>query len=391
MIILCERRVHIKKNMKDNTKPQISYLILSVLVAIVLLVFTVLNFMEIPDNPEISGLNELSSIQNDAVTIWGGLQKIMGKNIAYGADEYKDVTTMVNGYYTLADMNRLYEPAVECAIEASELAKELGAQFLYIQSTGKVLDSSYNYPGVIDYATMKRDAVVSELSNAGIQVIDSKEILQNSDREWMDYFYVSDHHWNNYAAFEIYKEICKKLEDYGYEIDEEYLNQDNYSKEVYEDIFLGSHGRMAGPLYTGLDDYELWLPNFDTDYSINIPSIDYSQNGSFEECFVHYENLAQYSYDYYAYYAYLKEDYKLIEITNNNKINGPRVLIIRDSSAVPVSVFLSTQCSSISMMDLRYLDYDESILDYITDYDPDVIMYIFGAGYLGDYSAVRIR
>ena len=76
---------------------------------------------------------------------------------------------------------------------------------------------------------------------------------------------------------------------------------------------------MVGPLYGGLDDYELWLPDFDTDFTMSVPFSDIQKEGSFEDCFVNYENLEEYSYDYYAYYAYLKEDYELIEIKNNKQ------------------------------------------------------------------------
>ena len=387
-----------------SSKSNIAYVLLTVMFFVIVAVFTVLNIYESISgeyNQKYMGLSSLDSIQNDAVSLWGGLQKGLGKNIAYGADEYKDVTRMPNGNYTLADLNRIFEPAVECALEAKDIADQVGADFIYVQSSGKVRDANDLYPGTIDYSYIKRDTMIQTLNEAGIECIDIKkeleECLDNGEAsqvnvdDWFDYFYVTDHHWRNSAAFEGYRAICKKLEQLGYDMDEKYMDSDLYSKTTYESIFLGSHGRMAGPDYTGVDDYELWLPTFETDFTFRVPSENIEKTGSFEDCFVYYDNLAAYSYDYYAYYTYLNEDYKLIEITNNQNAKGPKILIIRDSSAVPVSVFLASQASEIDLFDLRYLEYGESIKDYIYDKKPDVIMYMFNTGYLGDYEALRIR
>jgi hypothetical protein len=58
---------------------------------------------------------------------------------------------------------------------------------------------------------------------------------------------------------------------------------------------------------------------------------------------------------------------------------------------VPVSVFLASQCSSIDLIDLRYLSADDSAKDWIREIDPDLLIYMFGPGYLGIESAVDLR
>jgi hypothetical protein len=169
------------------------------------------------------------------------------------------------------------------------------------------------------------------------------------------------------------------------------LLSESYDKIIYDNVFLGTHGRMAGKYFTGLDDYELWLPRFDTDYTLVVPSEGIIKEGSFEDCFVNYENLDRYSFDYYAYYTYLGRDYDRIQITNNLNPDGPRIVIVRDSMAVPVSVFLASRCSYIDMIDLRYLQGDDSAKEWIAMDKPDLIIYLFGTGYLGVESAIILR
>ena len=175
----------------------------------------------------------------------------------------------------------------------------------------------------------------------------------------------------------------------GMPINQEAYNPDSYEIKQYEDVFLGTHGRMAGPMYTGLDGYELYLPKFETSFTLDVPSQGIHKEGNFEETFVNYENVDHYSYDYYAYYTYLKEDYDLFEIVNNHNPEGAHVLIVRDSSAVPVSVFLANQCSELDIVDLRYTT-NRDVRQYITDKSPDLIIYLFGSGYLGNSQAVII-
>lgn len=333
------------------------------------------------------GLNELTTAEDAAVNVWGGFQRLLGKRVAYGTTIYEDVTLLQNGYATMADQIPDHTAAIEGATGAYLLAQEIGAEFLYVQAPSKQRYEEEFPFGVINYSMEKHQGVVHGLEETGIPVLDMQPVLEQSGVEWYDYFYRSDHHWRNNAAFLAYTEICGYMENCGLPIVHEYLNTDQYEKINYEDVFLGTHARMAGTLYAGLDDYELWLPLFDTEFSLTVASQGIQREGSFEECFVHYENLDRPSFDYYAYYAYLKEDYDCIEIVNENNPEGAHVIIVRDSVAVPVSVFLASQCSELDILDLRY-NSDMDRIAYIKEQKPDLILYIFGTGYLGNEEAM---
>ena len=334
-----------------------------------------------------AGLNEMTTIEDASINAWGGFQRLLGKRVAYGTTKYEDVTLLNNGYATLADPDPGYMAAVEGATEAYALAQEIGADFLYVQTPSKQRYEEEFPKGVVNYSIEKHIGVVQELSQAGIPVLDMWPVLEQSGEEWYNYFYYSDHHWRNNAAFLAYQEICAYMEEQGMSICQEYLDESQYEKINYEDVFLGTHARMAGILYAGLDDYELWLPEFETDFTLDVASQGIHLEGNFEDCFVHYENLDHPSFDYYAYYAYLKEDFDCFEIVNHKRPEGPHVLLVRDSSAVPVSVFLASQCSELDILDLRYSSELDQI-SYIREKQPDLILYLFGPGYLGNEGAV---
>ncbi len=337
-----------------------------------------------------NGLNKLSLAENQSVTLWGGIQRVLGKEQVYGATTYGDVAKLSNGYSYMPEIDNDVSPMLESVREASELADSMGAGFLYVQCPVKQIDGRYYDQGVQDYSLDKYNAMIAGLEDMDINYIDMKQVLLDSDKDWFEYFYYSDHHWRNNAAFIAYNRICDELKTNGFLIDDSLISEDAFSIESYSDIFLGSHGRMAGPLYTGLDGYELYIPKEDMNYSLKVPSKGIEVSGSFQDCIVHREYLEKYSYDYYAYYTYFDEDYELIEVTNHTKADGPRVVVVRDSLAVPTSAFLATQCSELDILDLRYLENVDSV-EYIKEKEPDYIIYIFGTGYLGDEAASRLR
>lgn len=364
----------------------------------VLLLVTGINGVELLKGEEPQGrrkgLEEIGTLEDYGITLWGAVQRALGRKVAFGSTTYEDVTRLQNGAVTMADVDASIRGASEGAVGAKALADELGADFLYVQIPGKERSKDEFPAGVIDYSIEKYDQVVAYLEEQEISVLPMRTYLsewtEQTGEEWEDLFYRTDHHMTNQGAFLVYEEICRWMEAKGYTLGETWRSERAYEKILYEKVFLGTHGRMAGPIYTGLDDYELWLPREATSYTLEVPSKGIYLEGDFEDCFVHYENLAHYSYDYYAYYAYLKEDYDWIRICNQQNPEGPKVVIVRDSNAVPVSVFLAAQCRELILVDLRYAN-GTSMREEIAKEEPDVLLYLFGTGYLGQTSAMVLQ
>ena len=359
-------------------------------------VFTAVNLFELvtaaePDGRR-KGLEKLELVQDTAINVWGALQKAMGKRVAYGSTVYEDVTLLNNGVATMADQYGDIEVGKKGVRDAYAFAKELGAEFLFMVVPSKEESEADLPEGVRSYAISKYEEMVKFLEDEDIPHIAMRDVLKADGGDWYSYYYRSDHHWKNNAAFLGFKEVSEYMASAGLVgKDEAALSEGNYEKRLYEQVFLGTHGRMAGKYYTGLDDYELWLPKYDTDYVLDVPSEGIHKEGSFEDCFVNYGNVAHYSFDYYAYYTYLDRDYDRIHIENRLNPDGPKIVIVRDSVAVPVSVFLASQCSAIDMLDLRYLKEEDSAKEWIREAKPDMLIYMFGPGYMSVENAMNLR
>ena len=363
----------------------------------VLLVFTAVNLAELllalePDGRR-KGLEKLELVQDGAINAWGALQKAMGKRVAYGSTVYEDVTLLDNGVATMADQYGDIGCGIKGVKDAYAFSKELGAEFLFMIVPSKERSEEDLPRGVKSYAIPKYEEMVAMTEAEGIPHIAMRDVLEADGAEWYSYYFKSDHHWKTDAAFLGFKKVAEYMAAAGLDggRNEEALSEENYDKRLYEQVFLGTHGRMAGRYYTGLDDYELWLPKYDTDYVLDVPSESIHKEGSFEDCFVNYGNVAHYSFDYYAYYTYLDRDYDRIHIVNRKNPEGPKLVIVRDSVAVPVSVFLASQCSSLDLIDLRYLKDGDSAKEWIREAEPDMLIYMFGPGYMSVESAMNLR
>lgn len=360
---------------------------------IIIAVFSLINAKELLLNQEpdgrFIGLNQLETIRDDAVSLWSLMPRLTGQKSIYGSTEYEHVINLGDGYYALADPSASTQAGKTGALEGMALANQLDIPFLFVLVPPKQEASDRSYEEINDYALEKYNEFSSWLLDNDIPSLLMRDIFMESAEDYKSFFYKTDHHENTKAAFLIYQSISDYIDkNTSFDINESLLDINSYRIVHYEDIFLGSAGRLSGVLYTGLDDYELILPDFDTSVELITKSQGIDIIGTLEDTLVYYDNLDGYSYDYYAYYSYLNEDYDITKLINHNNPDGPKIIIIRDSTAVPVSCFLIMQCSEIELISLRYVDDNSSIPEYIIQENPDMIIYCFGSGFLGDEGAM---
>ena len=176
-------------------------------------------------------------------------------------------------------------------------------------------------------------------------------------------------------------------EDYGFNISKEVLDPSNYDFDTHRDAFLGAEGRRTGRYYVGLDDFTVITPAFDTDFHAGIDSSETGhseRDGSFEETVMDMEkDTEHYSFDDSAYYTYWGGDYGRAETINNNVDDDSSVIIFKDSYGIPVTAFMTNMFHRVNVIDKRYYESTETLKELIEETDPDLVMFVYGPGYLG--------
>ena len=329
-----------------------------------------------------SGVTENFWLKEKYIDLYGLVERLLGRDYIRDTNTSYTVVKDTEGNLHFITFPSDYKEPLQGLLEVNETLKESDTPLVFVQAPLKVIeDHTVLPPSVVDYSKANTDALMDEFEKDNIDYIDLRENVKEDGLDLSTLFYKTDHHWTTNTAFWAVGEVVDYLnENYNMDLDQDgfYTDLDNYTQTTYKDFFLGSQGRRVGRFYAGLDDYTLITPNFDTDYEVTINKSDSSTTytGNFEETILK-ENLLDESKSVYTnrYASYFGGDYPEVIIKNKLNTDGKKVLIIKDSYALPFSAFLSNMFAETRLVDLRY--YKEDLSSYINEYKPDLVLYVY--------------
>lgn len=334
-----------------------------------------------PDQIEDAMTEDFKS-RNNWINLNGLFQRAIGVTLIRDAGDI-DVYRMKNGQLTYGypdnDMN--YAAAEVTGLDS--FVKENGGEFIYVQLPCKAYSDDLMPAGSHTYGYKDADELTQMLRDNGVDVLDIREEIDKAGMETSPLFFNTDHHWKPstalWAAGVISEKLASKID--GYDYDRSLYDRDNYDTKVYEDWFLGSLGRRTGVFFGGVDDFEVILPKFDTDYYLYTESqTDGSvkeREGSFPDALMSLGYLDE--KDYFSettYFTYMGTEYRLSRVTNRRAPNGKKILMLRDSFSCTLEPYLSMSAAEITAIDLRYYD-TLQIKEYIKNNDFDAVMVVY--------------
>ena len=343
----------------------------------------------------VSDLESVDRVTYPFVNVNGLYQNLMQRNYMYDADSENDTIKTTRGQLASVSSSvskKKMKASVEELAATRDRLSAQGIPLLYVQAPGKLgFSEDGPMPGLENNTYQKLNDFLAELDKADIDYVDT--------REWMsgpDGFYDTDHHWTTETCFDIAAGLGRLLNsEYGFNIDEAALDASNYDFETHKDAFLGAEGRRTGRYYAGLDDFTVITPAFDTDFHVEIESKETGhseRDGSFEETIMDStKDTVHYSFDDSAYYAYWGGDYGRAEAINNKIDDDSSIVVIKDSYGIPVTAFLTNMFHKVNVIDIRYYESDKKLRDVIAEADPDMVMFIYGSGYLGKKKMFKIK
>ncbi len=230
------------------------------------------------------------------------------------------------------------------------------------------------------YSNETADNFLFKIEESGISTFDFRDQISSSQLDKSKLFFSTDHHWTVESGFWAFAELVSYLEDRGYQLDPEkyYTDSNNYNFITYPESYIGSMGRKTGVLYGGVDDFTLIYPKYKTNYTYTAisPGVNIETTGRFEDALLngYAFNLKDYDSIMNAdkYFAYLYGNQAFVSIVNQDKPDGIRVLMIKDSMSVPMASFLSTVVKEIVLIDPRY--YKEDIAQYAHEEKFDLVL-----------------
>ena len=322
------------------------------------------------------------------IQLYGGVQRLSGRRVVEDAVGENTVVRLSTGGLNFVDLQaapgvgpQVAENAAATAAFSQDL-EALGIPYLYVNAPQKLQRGEALLPtGVEEYGNESADAFLAELERRGTDYVDLRPLFEENGI-YSNWFFRTDHHWKPEAAFFAWQALTDELEErYGLDADPALTDPANWDTRVLEHFFLGSQGKRVGSLYAGVDDIELWVPTFHTNFTYSIPIYDMERTGPFEESLLFPERVEE--RDYFGgnpYTLYAGGDYPMGRIYNEVHPEGKRILLLRDSYACALTPFLALSCGELITIDLRY--FHDDLLSYVDWLEPDVVLVMYTAGSL---------
>lgn len=331
-------------------------------------------------NPEKDPTVLTEVIETNYMENFAGRENYIGLNGALAKPleqvELNEVLKLHNGYLTTLVEEVSNEDLTMYAdhvLGLQDYLKESDIPFAFVLTPHKLpSDNDMMLPtGYDTYPNQNSDILLDKLDNLGVPTLDLREEIRKEGINHYDLFFRTDHHWSVYGGFWSHKYVAKTVDSLLGEshFNEFYADLDHYDHQVYENFWLGSHGKRTGEFFGGLDDLPVITPAFETDVHVVMEERDWDIRGSFAEAFLNAERL-----DVNPYGLYLTSDLET-SITNHLAPNDTSIFIIKDSFALVMAPFLSLHYKDVYLFDLR-LDSctPADLVEALEEVDPDVVL-----------------
>lgn len=325
---------------------------------------------------------------NRLITLNGGFQRLMG---ARGVNErYK----LDNGHLTyVVEQHDVYTLAQNTVAFHNALA-ETGIPLVYVNTPFKLQQNNEQLPtGIQDFSNKNADNYLMYLQKNNVPFLDLRNNMESDRLDHYSMFYKNDHHWTAEAGLWAAKKITSYLSrmDSIFSVPETLYDSSNYTFQMHKNTFLGSAGRRVGPLYNGLDDMTLIIPNFETNISFVSKNSNISRQGRFDEAFLFMENLETATLiESNGYNVYCNGDHDQVIIHNYSSASGnspvsKKVLLLKDSFSNVLIPYLSLGYEELDVIDLRY--FTGNLLEHVQNTHPDLVLVIYNPGAYENHNA----
>lgn len=248
---------------------------------------------------------------------------------------------------------------LDALAKVSAACESIGARFVYLAMPEQSNALRYKYPAYLTPNAYASDAIredfLAGLDERGIDCLHMGDYLCTDPEK---YYSKTDHHYNFCGAYETYLHTMEHLNELGINAP---ITTDVTIYPIEDTPFLGSRARKLLGEYQSEDK----LYGFTLGTPVPFTRED---NGQPVESTVVNESFRN------VYNYYMGGDIAETVI-KTSRPELPRVLVVGDSFTNALESILYTSFDEMRSLDYRHYT-GENILDYIADYQPDVVLYV---------------
>jgi len=270
------------------------------------------------------------------------------------------------------------EVAVELAFARG--LRERGIPLLFVLAPCKMSCEGTLFPHGWQGENPNENAqkVAGILAEHGVAVLDLVPRFALTCQDVDRHFLATDHHWNVRTALEATGTICDRLADVLGEPalrGNPRLVPSAWKRHVLERSFVGSHGRRTGSLFSGVEDFEYFLPLFDTVQENEIPGKGKRRTGNFAAAEFNARYLKPDKREW-RWLVYGGPPVGLRLHRNQTPSVDRRCMVVKDSFGRHPVAFLSTVFREVVEVDPRLLEKNQTVIGAVDAYKPDVVVMI---------------
>ena len=287
---------------------------------------------------------------------------------------YNSVVKLYDGYLTTFTESRDITKTADSVIEFASWCRGQGIEFFYANYPNKVCRyEDDNISGKLDFSNQNAERFLARLDEAGVRNYDFHKLMHEDGMKHHESFYRTDHHWKAETGLWASRHILQILrDDFGWPVNPEVLNPENFDYVIYPEWFLGSEGKKLTLSRTVPDDFTMIYPKFSSRLHIEIPDIPLDTIGDFTATYDMEKVKEKDYYNLSPYGAYNHGRRPVVRIENLQADNSKKLLLVYTSFSDCVIPFLALNVRYVEAVDLR--QFDGSLKNYIIRSRPDVLL-----------------
>ena len=321
---------------------------------------------------------------------------------AMGAKELNGVIKLSNGRHAQIIWVRDVTQDVVQITKLSRYMDENGGSFLFVNAPSDFSVSNEEFPtGYRTFTNLNIDAHITALQQNNVPTLDLRENALAQGLSPADLFFSTDHHWTVKAGFWGYTQIIERLTADRFFPKTDALatltDVHNYHIETFHNVFLGSYGRRTGHYFSGLDDFDIFTPLFDTQLTVTLFPGNEQKSGSFYDvCYSgyydpHTEALSHFvDRSWENFYGYWQQAQQGTHYHNENAPVNKRVLVIGDSFTNFPNAFFALTFTDFAQIYFNRYHWDGSNFEqFVAEFAPELIIFLTsGQTVFGSYNVL---
>lgn len=285
--------------------------------------------------------------------------------------------------------------AVGEVVDFSGELKSRGIPFVFVMAPRKMALEGRMFPRGWEGRNMNRDAMsaVESLERGGVRVLNLIPAFAATVADETANFFATDHHWRIGTAFEAARLAAGEIAD-AVDAPElartPRLDRGNWEWRTLRSAFLGGDAYRTGRLFVPPEDFEYALPKFETDISLASRGGSIRARGDFRKSVVAAKRLRPDADATAKRYFCYGENLDVLRYVNHSPASPLRVMLVKDSFALPVAAFWSTVFAEVVVVDTRRFGEGVFLRDLVDACRPDVVVELVNPGFLAGHS-LRLR